>query len=84
MEDSPAVVIVLRAAVSPSEDPAKVLAAARNVLGDCAHSVEEGEEGVTLRSADLNCLRKLHDQLRDRHVRDAANRLLLGCETAEG
>ncbi len=77
MEDSPAVVIVLHAAVSPSEDPAKVLAAAQNVLGECAHSVEEGEAGVTLRSADLNCLRKVHDQLRDRHVRAAANRLLL-------
>jgi len=25
----------------------------------------------------LNCLRKIHDQLRDRHVRAAANRLLL-------
>jgi len=77
LESSPTVVIVLRAAVSPSEDPAKVLAAARNVLGECAYKVEEGEGAVTLRSDDLNCLRKIHDQLRDRHVRAAANRLLL-------
>ena len=77
MEPSVVVVISLHAAVSPSEDPAKVLAAARNLLGPCAYEVEEGEGMVALRSKELTCLQKIHDQLRDRHVRAAANRLLL-------
>lgn len=77
MEASAAVSITLHASVSPSESPEKVLAAARNVLGDCAYQVEEGDGGVTLRSNEINCLLKIHDQLRDRQVRAAASRLLL-------
>ena len=77
MEASLAVTISLHAAVSPSEDPAKVLSAARNILGECAYSVEEGDGMVALRSKELTCLQKIHDQLRDRQVRGAANRLLL-------
>jgi predicted RNA binding protein with dsRBD fold (UPF0201 family) len=75
------VAITLRATVSPTEDPAKVLAAARSALGECAYEVEdggtEGDGSIVLRSKDGRCLRKVRDQLRDRHVRDAANRLLL-------
>jgi len=71
------VAIILRASIAPSEDPAKVLLAARNVLGDCAYQVEEGEGSITIRSSGRGCLQKLHDQLRDRHVRAAASRLLL-------
>ena len=67
----------LRASVSPSEDPQKVLAAMLKVLGDCEFSVEEGESSIRLRSGSSRCLQKLHDQLRDRHVRDAARRLML-------
>jgi len=77
LEPSVGVVISLHAAVSPSEDPAKVLSAARNVLGDCTYDVEERDGMVSLRSRELKCLQKIHDQLRDRHVRAAANRLLL-------
>jgi predicted RNA binding protein with dsRBD fold (UPF0201 family) len=77
LEASLAVTISLHAAVSPSEDPAKVLSAARNILGECAYSVEEGDGMVALRSKELTCLQKIHDQLRDRQVRGAANRLLL-------
>jgi predicted RNA binding protein with dsRBD fold (UPF0201 family) len=69
--------VELRATVSPSEDPQKVLAAMRQVLGDCDYTVEEGETSVRLRSSSPRCLQKLHDQLRDRHVRDAARRLML-------
>lgn len=30
-----------------------------------------------MRSSERGCLQKMHDQFRDRHVRDAARRLLL-------
>jgi uncharacterized protein len=69
--------IVLRAGVSPSEDREKVLTAVRNVLGDCSYQVEERDDAVILRSSEPACLLKVHDQLRDRHVRNAARRLLL-------
>ena len=49
----------------------------RQVLGDCDYSVEEGSNSVRLRSGSSRCLQRLHDQLRDRHVRDAARRLML-------
>jgi predicted RNA binding protein with dsRBD fold (UPF0201 family) len=77
LEDSASVSISLSATISPTEDPAKVLSAAQNVLGECAYQVEEGEGILTLRSREMNCLLKIHDQLRDRQVRAAANRLLL-------
>jgi predicted RNA binding protein with dsRBD fold (UPF0201 family) len=69
--------VELRATVSPSEDPQKVLAAMRQVLGDCDYSVDEGATSIRLRSTSSRCLQRLHDQLRDRHVRDAARRLML-------
>ncbi len=67
----------LRATVSPSEDPRKVLAAMRQVLGDCDYAVYEGPTSIRLHSTSSHCLQRLHDQLRDRHVRDAARRLML-------
>ena len=67
----------MRATVSASEDPQKVLAAMRQVLGDCDYTVDEGPTSIRLRSTSSRCLQKLHDQLRDRHVRDAARRLML-------
>lgn len=69
--------INLRAEVSASEDPEKVLRAARNVLGDCAYEVEQRPNSITLRSTGLRCLQKVQDQLRDRHVRNAARRQIL-------
>ncbi|MDA4113445.1 MAG: hypothetical protein OK474_05300 [Thaumarchaeota archaeon] len=77
MEASAIVSITLRATVSPTESPEKVLAAARNVLGNCAYQVEEEGGRIALRSREMGCLLKIHDQLRDRQVRAAANRLLL-------
>jgi uncharacterized protein len=67
----------LRATVSASEDPRKVLAAMRQVFGDCDYFVEEGADSIRLRSTSPRCLQRLHDQLRDRRVRDAARRLML-------
>src|SRR5712664_2708371 len=49
----------------------------REVMGDCDYTVDESENSIRLRSSSPLCLRKLHDQLRDRHVRDAARRLML-------
>jgi predicted RNA binding protein with dsRBD fold (UPF0201 family) len=49
----------------------------RQVLGDCDYTVDEGPTSIRLRSVSPRCLQKLHDQLRDRHVRDAARRLML-------
>lgn len=78
MESKPTSVrILLRASVSPSEDASKVLLAAKNVIGDCQHKEEVSEGEVALSSENVKCLQKLHDQLRDRRVRDAARRLLL-------
>lgn len=49
----------------------------RQVLGDCDYSVDQSSDSIRLRSTSSRCLQKLHDQLRDRHVRDAARRLML-------
>jgi predicted RNA binding protein with dsRBD fold (UPF0201 family) len=49
----------------------------REVLGDCDYAVDVGEYSIRLSSNSTRCLQKLHDQLRDRHVRDAARRLML-------
>ena len=69
--------IVLRADVAITEDPKKVLLAAQNVLGDCGIRFEESPDSIVLHASDKACLQKVHDQLRDRHVRDAARRLML-------
>jgi len=68
---------MLRASVSPSEDSSKVLSSLRNVLGDCVYQEEIFDGEVVLSSGSVGCLQRLHDQLRDRRVRDAARRLLL-------
>ena len=49
----------------------------REVLGSCDYEVDEGPTSIRIRSSSSRCLQKLHDQLRDRHVRDAARRLML-------
>lgn len=67
----------LRVSVSPTEDRSKVLIAATNILGECGYAVEERDDFIFIRSSDFGCLRKIRDQLRDRHVRDAARRLLV-------
>jgi predicted RNA binding protein with dsRBD fold (UPF0201 family) len=77
LEASGSVTIWLHASVSPSEDPSKVLAAAKNVFPECAYEVEKVQDGFVLRSRGMACLEKIRDQLRDRHVRAAANRLIL-------
>ncbi len=69
--------LTLTASVAVSEDPEKVIAAAKNVLGDCKFEVQHDHAEIRLHSNDIRCLRKIHDQLRDRRVRDAARRYLI-------
>ncbi len=69
--------VKLEASIAPSEDPAKVRAAMVNVFGDSLYSFEEGERMLRASSDDPKSIRRLHDQLRDRHVRGAARRLLM-------
>ncbi|MDA4121038.1 MAG: hypothetical protein OK404_01365 [Thaumarchaeota archaeon] len=69
--------VLLEATVSPSEDPEKVVDAVRNVAGGAHGDNEEVGRKVTLSYADVGSLRHLRDQLRDRHIRSAARRLLL-------
>ncbi|MBI3859434.1 MAG: hypothetical protein HY296_04245 [Thaumarchaeota archaeon] len=65
------------AAVSASEDVDKVVKAMRSVLGGTVVSTEETMRLVRMRSDELASLSIVHDQLRDRHVRGAARRLML-------
>jgi len=75
--------VQLAASVSPSEDPERVLAAMRNVLGGCEYRVERSPDSIVLSSDSIRCLQKVQDQLRDRRVRDAARRLLLRGQDGE-
>jgi predicted RNA binding protein with dsRBD fold (UPF0201 family) len=69
--------VTAEAAVGLSEDSAKVGTAVANVLGECRHVVEEVPQMVRMTSDDSASILRLHDQLRDRHVRAAARKLLL-------
>ncbi len=67
----------LRAGVSPSEDPEKVLKAMRNVIGEGGEPrVERGTGSIIITSRSRKSLERMRDQLRDRRVRGAARRLL--------
>jgi len=74
--------ITLTATISPSESPEKVLLAVKSLVGDCASEIHESVDEVRLASNDIRSLRLVHDQLRDRRIRDAARRFLL--KTREG
>ncbi len=69
--------VVLEASVSPSEDPAKVVHALRNVVGDAQAEVGVEGKGARLTTDDHLALVRVRDQLRDRHVRSAARRQML-------
>jgi predicted RNA binding protein with dsRBD fold (UPF0201 family) len=69
--------VVLEATVSPSENPAKVLRAVKNIIGEVPCEIESSERGVRVRSSSAKSLDLLRDQLRDRRVRGAAKRRLL-------
>ena len=67
--------VTVEASLSLSEDPAKVKAAMLNVLGEAGYTLEEGSRLLKMAADDPRSIKKLHDQLRDRHVRSAARRL---------
>src|SRR5438552_18888813 len=77
LTDEPSGSLTLTASLSSSEDPEKVIEAMKNVLGECRFELTREPHEVLVGSEDIRCLRKIHDQLRDRRVRDAARRYLL-------
>jgi predicted RNA binding protein with dsRBD fold (UPF0201 family) len=68
--------VALEATVAPSEDPGKVLAAIKNILGEADHAVKETTRKIRVESSAPGNLDRVHDQLRDRQVRGAARRRL--------
>ncbi|QQG48795.1 MAG: hypothetical protein HY247_00265 [archaeon] len=68
--------VTVGAPLKPSEDPEKVLRALQNVLGE-GGEFHIGKSEVRMDVGDLSALEKIHDQLRDRHVRAAGRRILL-------
>jgi predicted RNA binding protein with dsRBD fold (UPF0201 family) len=69
--------VTVEAALALSEDPSKVRTAVENVVGECRHSLLEDTRRVVITSDDNASVIRLHDQLRDRHVRAAAKKLLM-------
>jgi len=76
-QPEPGAKIELDAMVSPSEDPAKVLQAMKNVVGDAKSEVGTNSRSAKLVTDDTMALVHIRDQLRDRHVRSAARRQML-------
>jgi uncharacterized protein len=68
--------LTLEAGISPSEDKTKVETAMANVLGGQVEK-DVRENRAKLESNDLLSLTGVRNQLRDRHVRAAARRMLL-------
>ncbi|HLQ03181.1 MAG TPA: RNA-binding domain-containing protein [Nitrososphaerales archaeon] len=69
----------LRAGVSRSEDPEKVLKAMKNLLGEGEgeYQVMNETNSITVSSGSRRSLERIRHQLRDRRVRSAARRLFL-------
>jgi predicted RNA binding protein with dsRBD fold (UPF0201 family) len=69
--------LLIEATIASTEDPEKVLKAAENLVGEAPHLVDARVNQVRITSDGPKSLSLLHDQLRDRHVRSAARKLLL-------
>jgi len=69
--------LALEATVSPSEDPAKVLQAMKNVVGEAQCDIFTDSHSARLVTYDPSALTRMRDQLRDRHVRSAARKQML-------
>ena len=68
---------ILKATISPSEDPDKVVGALEKILGQSTGDVSLGSRAVRIVTDDAKALIRIRDQLRDRNVRSAARRRLL-------
>ena len=68
---------MLKATISPSEDPDKVVGALEKILGQSVGDVSLGSRAARIATDDAKALLRIRDQLRDRHVRSAARRRLL-------
>ena len=77
LEDDFDVSVVLEGTVALSEDSDRVLKAVENLVGESAHTLETKRNLIRVSSSGQKCLILVRDQLRDRHVRSAAKRLLL-------
>ncbi len=69
--------VSLEATLAPSEDMEKVLGAMKNVLGDALYALTRNPGLLRMETSDQRSLDRLHDQLRDRHVRAAARKRLI-------
>jgi hypothetical protein len=69
--------LALEATVSPSEDPAKVLQAMKNVVGEARCIIATDSRSARIVTDDAGALIRIRDQLRDRHVRSAARKQML-------
>ena len=69
--------VMLEATLAPSEDPKKVLGGMKSVLGESAALADQSRRMIKMLSEGLSSLNILREQLRDRHIRSAARRLLL-------
>jgi uncharacterized protein len=77
LDPEPRLSIVIEAAVSPSEDPGKVMAAVVNVVGDAPYEIRNRGNRIQLSSNSPKSLARFRDQLRDRGVRSAARRFAI-------
>ena len=69
--------LVLEATLSPSEDPARVVQAMTNVLGEARWDTSVNPGSARLTTEDPGALVYIRNQLRDRHVRTAAKKQML-------
>jgi predicted RNA binding protein with dsRBD fold (UPF0201 family) len=69
--------VTLEATLAPSEDPKKVLDAMKSIFVENAELADQSSRIIKLVSEESNSLNVLRDQLRDRHIRGAARKLLL-------
>jgi len=73
--------VEVEATVSPAEDSEKVAMAVREAVGGARGEIAREQTRVRFTSEDLECLKHFRDQLRDRHVRSAARKLMLAARS---
>ncbi|MGD0145681.1 MAG: RNA-binding domain-containing protein [Nitrososphaerales archaeon] len=69
--------VTLEATLAPSEDPRKVLDAMRSIFPENTALADQSSRMIKMVSEEASSLNVMREQLRDRHIRSAARRLLL-------